>query len=183
MPESVNPSRDNSKAALAARLEKYESVSPQEREEISDLPRWVKTALVLQAVDGLTHKDAAARFNRTGKTLAKYASSPAAKKWLGSLTEFIEDPVAMAKAYLSANALSVTLERFIFLQAAIDAGDYKVGDQIARDLQDRMGVVAKREKQETSTIILNLGSASLEIPLGHSEAVIQEGDFEIESKD
>lgn len=166
MPESVNPSRDNSKAAVLARLAKYEKKDPSEREEVSDLPRWVKTALVLQAVDGLTYKDAAARFNRTGNTLASYARSPAAEKWLRSLTEFIEDPVAMAKAYLSANALSVTLERFIFLQAAIDAGDYKVGDQIARDLQDRMGVVAKKANDGAISVKINFGGdlKALEAP-------------------
>src|SRR5690606_31397358 len=134
-----------------------------------ELPRWVKTALVLREVDGLTYREAAARFNKAASTLSDYARSPAAKTWIASLTEFVEDPIAMAKAYLSANALSVTLERFIFLQAAIDAGDYATGDKIARDLQDRMGIVAKKSSEGAIQVKINLGGTSLDMPAIEAE--------------
>lgn len=164
MPESTSLSRSNKNEDIIKRMEKYESIPPAKKEDVSELPRWVKTALILRAVDGLTYKEAAGRFNKAAGTLKEYGRSPAAKAWLESLTGFLEDPVAMAKAYLSANALSVTLERFIFLQAAIDAGDYKEGDKIARDMQDRMGMVAKRSNDGAISVKINLGGSGIEVP-------------------
>ena len=172
MTESTNPNRDNSREALETRLAKYveHMVPAEKKEEVSDLPRWVKTALVMQAVDGLTYKEAAERVGKTGGTLSGYAKSPAAKKWLASLATFLEDPVAMAKAYLSANALSITLERLAFLEAAVAAGDYREGDKIARDLQDRMGIIAKKaEAGGAINIRLSLGGALLEGPVVEAE--------------
>lgn len=165
MSGSTDVSRSNLPEDVKKRLAKYESTPPHQKENVSDLPRWVKTALVLHAVDGLSYNEAAKRFNKAGSTLANYKKSPAADKWLASLVDFIEDPVAMAKAYLSANALSVTLERFIFLQAAIDAGDYATGDKIARDLQDRMGIIAKKSGGDGAlSVNIKLASSSVEVP-------------------
>lgn len=165
MSGSTDVSRSNLPEDVKKRLAKYESTPPDKKENVADLPRWVKTALVLHAVDGLSYNEAAARFNKAGSTLSSYRRSPAAAKWLDSLTDFIEDPVAMAKAYLSANALSVTLERFIFLQAAIDAGDYATGDKIARDLQDRMGIIAKKSGGDGAlSVNIKLASSSVEVP-------------------
>jgi hypothetical protein len=162
MTDSVSLTRDNSPEAFAKRMEKYETIPADKKEHPSQLPRWVKTALVYWALDGLTYKEAAERFNRKPKTLSMYAKSPAAKIWLSSLNEFLEDPVAMAKAVLSANAHSITLERFAFLEAAIDAGDYKEGDKIARDIQDRVGIVAKRQQTEAPlSIVIKLGGGDL----------------------
>lgn len=172
MTDSTSISRNNSAKAITERMAKYAetTVPPEKKEEVSDLPRWVKTALVMKAVDGMSYKDAAERLGRTGATLANYASSPAAKKWLASLATFLEDPVAMAKAYLSANALSVTLERLAFLEAAVAAGDYREGDKIARDLQDRMGIIAKKaEAGGAINIRLSLGGALLEGPVVEAE--------------
>lgn len=167
------PSRKKSMEKFLAKIESGEisSVPAKERQEIHELPRWAKTALVMKAVDGLSYKEAAARVGKKGKTLSDYARSPAAEKWLASLQEMLEDPVAMAKAYMSANALSITLERFAFLEAAVAAGDYKEGDKILRDLQDRVGIMAK--KQETGGINIKLtvggGMAALEGPVIEAE--------------
>lgn len=172
MTDSTNPNRDNSREALETRLAKYaENMIPaNKKEEISDLPRWVKTALVMKAVDGMSYNEAAERVGRKGGTLSDYAQSPAAKKWLDSLSAFLDDPVALAKAYLSANALSVTLERLAFLEAAVAAGDYREGDKIARDLQDRMGIIAKKaEAGGAINIRLSLGGALLEGPVVEAE--------------
>jgi hypothetical protein len=177
MADSTSLTRSNLPDDVKERLAKYESVQPHLRENISDLPRWVKTALVLRAVDGLSYNEAATRFNKAGSTLSNYAQSPASKKWLSSLESFIEDPVAMAKAYLSANALSVTLERFIFLQAAIDAGDYATGDKIAKDLQDRMGIVAKKADAGAVSVKINFGGANFDAPVVEAEWTT-EGDDE-----
>jgi hypothetical protein len=161
MADSTDPGRDNSTKALIERLDKYETVPADKKEHPSQLPRWVKTALVYWALDGLTYKEAAERFNRSPRTLSLYARSPAGQIWLSTLKEFLEDPVAMAKAILSANAHSITLERFAFLQAAIDAGDYKEGDKIARDIQDRVGIVAKRQQSEVPmSIVIKLGGGN-----------------------
>jgi hypothetical protein len=167
--DSLSLTRDNSKEAVWKRLEAYGSTPADEREDVKDLPRWVKTALIFKAVDGMTWKDAAGRFGRSGRTLAMYARSPGARKWMASLEAFLEDPVAMAKAYLSANALSVTLERFVFLQAAVDAGDYKEGDKIARDIQDRMGLGVKKADGGAINVKIQFGGASLEGPVVEAE--------------
>jgi len=168
--ESVSLARDNSKEALLKRLEKYESVPPRSKADPKDLPRWVKTALVYWALDGLSYSDAAKRFKHSPKTLSEYAKSPAAKQWLSTLHEFLEDPVQMAKAILAANAHSITLERFAFLQAAIEAGDYKTGDAIARDLQDRVGIVAKRQQTDAPAVIkIQFGGSDLSAPVVEAE--------------
>ena len=167
---STDANRDNSKAAVLARLEQYPSIRKEDRTEIEQLPRWVKTALVMQAVDGLSYNEAAERLGKAGSTLAGYAKSPAAKKWLSGLSTFLNDPVAMAKAYLSANALTITLERMAFLEAAVAAGDYREGDKIARDLQDRIGIIAKKaESGGAINIRLSLGGALLEGPVIEAE--------------
>ena len=172
MTDSTSVSRNNSAEAITERMAKYaeNTVPPEKKEEVSDLPRWVKTALVMKAVDGMSYNEAAERLGKTGGTLSNYAKSPAAKKWLASLAAFLEDPVALARAYLSANALSITLERLAFLEAAVAAGDYREGDKIARDLQDRLGLGAKKEGAGGAiNIRLSLGGALLEGPVVEAE--------------
>src|SRR5690606_15181436 len=70
------------KAAAIARLSELKGTPPEKKQEVSELPRWVKTALVLREVDGLTYREAAARFNKAPSTLSDYARSPAAKTWI-----------------------------------------------------------------------------------------------------
>ena len=155
------------KQTMTEKMAKYKdtAVSPQNKENVQDLPRWVKTALVFKAVDGMTYTKAAERVNHSPNSLKKYAQSPAAKKWLESLLEFIEDPIEMAKAYLRGNALSVTLERMAFLEAAIAAGDYKAGDAIAKDIQEKLGIVSPKTKTDAQPVLnITIGSGSVEIP-------------------
>jgi len=162
---------------LFARLKK--DFKPQECESVEDLPRWVKTALVFKTLDGMSFAMAAKRVGRNNSTLSKYAQSPAAKKWLESLIEFIEDPVEMAKAYLRGNALSITLERMAFLEAAIAAGDYKAGDAIAKDIQEKLGIVSPKTKTDSPPILnITIGAGSIEIPAIEAEwsEVKDEGD-------
>ena len=163
MPGSTDKRTPEQTKALVKSLEQYkENVVPAEnKEEIHELPRWVKTALVLQAVDGYSYNEAAERVGKSGAQLGKYARSPAAKKWLASLMSFLDDPISLAKAYIGANALSVTLERFAFLEAAVAAGDYREGDKIARDLQDRMGIVAKKVDGGAISVKIQLGGGTL----------------------
>lgn len=147
-----------------ARL-KLTQVPPKEKKNVEDLPRWVKTALVMKAVDGATYKEAANRLNHAPSTLRDYAKSPAAKKWLSTLAEFIDDPVEMAKAYMRAHALSITLERLAFLEAAIAAGDYKAGDMIAKDIQEKLGIVSPKTKSEGPAVLnITIGSGAVEVP-------------------
>ena len=170
MSASTDANRDNSAAAIHARMAKYERTTSKDIVEIEQLPRWAKTALVMRAVDGLSYNEAAERVGKSGASLERYARSPAADKWLAGLAPFLDDPIAMAKAYLSANALSITLERLAFLEAAVAAGDYREGDKIARDLQDRVGIIAKRaEAGGAINIRLSLGGALLEGPVVEAE--------------
>jgi len=147
-------------------MEKYKDnvVDPKLRENVEDLPRWVKTALVFRALEGSSWKEAAERLGRRPDTLSKYGQSPAAKKWLGDLLEFIDDPIELAKAYMRANALSITLERIAFLEAAISAGDYKAGDAIAKDIQEKLGIVSPKTKMDVAPVLnITIGGA-IEVP-------------------
>jgi len=151
-------------------MEKYKDNVPQEKENVEDLPRWVKTALVYKALDGMSFKDAAERVNRNASTLSKYSRSPAAHKWLENLAEFLDDPVEMAKAYMRANALSITLDRISFLEAAITAGDYKAGDAIAKDIQEKLGIVSPKTKTDVAPVLnITIGGGNVEIPAIEAE--------------
>ena len=162
---------------MATRMAKYADNVPQEKENVEDLPRWVKTALVFKALDGMSFKQAAERVSRSPDTLSKYSRSPAAKKWLSSLSEFLDDPVEMAKAYLRANALSVTLERLAFLEMAIAAGDYKAGDAIAKDIQEKIGITAPKAKNDGPAVLnITIGGGSVEVPIIEASYEIVDGD-------
>ena len=152
-------------------MQKYKDnvVDPKEKENVEDLPRWVKTALVFRAIEGSSWKESAERFNRNPTTLSNYGQSPAAKKWLTELLSFIDDPVEMAKAYMRANALSITIDRIAFLEAAISAGDYKAGDAIAKDIQEKLGIVSPKTKTESAPVLnITIGS-NVEIPAIEAE--------------
>ncbi len=154
------------KQTMTEKMAKYKDnvVDPKLKENIEDLPRWVKTALVFKAVEGASWKEAADRFNRRGDTLSKYGQSPAAKKWLVDLNEFADDPVEMARAFMRANALSITLERIANLDAAISAGDYKAADAIAKDIQEKLGIVSPKTKTDVAPVLnITIGS-NIEIP-------------------
>lgn len=141
-----------------------------DKQEPHELPQWVKLALVRRAVEDLSYKDAAALFNKKGDTLRKYAQSPAAHKWLEPVFELIKDPVAMARALLAGNALHVTIDRMMFLETAKATGDYVAGDKIARDLQDRMGLVAKKASENQGmSIKINFGGAGFDAPVIEAE--------------
>ena len=183
MSEAGNrPPEATTKAAILARLDKYNVKTPAERTELSDLPQWVKTAAVYKEIMGASWEEAASRFKRKGSTLEKYNRSPAYQKWRESLRDVAEDPKMMAEAVLKSSALGVTVEVFAAFQAAIDANDYKETGVIGRDLLDRIGVTKKSDKNvaQAQTIVVNLGSNSLEIPLGDSRVQsVEEGDFEV----
>jgi hypothetical protein len=154
------------------RFEKLrEGVAPNKKEEIADLPRWVKTALVFKEIYGLSYNEAAKDVNKAGTTLSQYANSPAGKRWRASLRQLADDPVALAHALLKGNALNITLDRISFLEMAKDAKDYSEADKIARDLQDRIGITAKRNQNNIQTIVIQTAASSFEIPLGDSEVL------------
>jgi len=71
----------------------------------------------------------------------------------------------MAKAYLRGNALSITLDRVLFLEAAKAAGDYKAGDAIAKDIQEKLGIAAPKAKNEGPAVLnITIGAGSVEVP-------------------
>ena len=164
MPESkAITKKEETTTELFARLKR--DYLPKERERVEDLPRWVKTALTMKAVLGGTWKDAAERCGKKPDTLRQYAKSPAAKEWLGDLEGFLEDPVELAKAFLRGNALSVTVDRVVCLDQAIAAGDYKAADAIAKDIQEKLGIVSPKTKAEGPAVLnITIGSGAVEVP-------------------
>lgn len=161
-----------------ALIERFQSLpGPREKQEIHELPQWVKLALVKRATEDLSYKDAAAVFGKGEKTLQKYGQSPAAAKWLEPLQEFLSDPIAMSRAILQASSLNITLDRLMALQTAKDAGDYKTVDKIAADLQDRVGIVAKKHDANAIQVKINFGGANFDAPVVEAEWEI-DGDDE-----
>jgi len=146
-------------------------VPARERQEVHEMPHWVKLALIKRQLEGLTYKEAAQAFGKKDeKNLGEYGRSPAAEKWLSQLQPFLEDPIEMAKALLNASAAGVTVDRFVFLELAKASGDYINGDKIAKDLQDRMGIVAKKHDQGGAIQVkIHLGGGSLDAPVIEAE--------------
>lgn len=139
------------------------SPRPEDKQEPWELPNWAKTALVMRAVEDLSYEAAAKRFNRGEKTLAAYSRSPAGGKWLAQLIPFLNDPVAMARAVLASSALNITLDRFMLYEAAKET-NIELADKIARDLQDRQGIVAKKQEAGAISVKISLGGTTLDIP-------------------
>jgi hypothetical protein len=146
MGESTNPKRraEGKEDAQARFAMLRQGVPPREREDVKDLPRWVKSALVYKEVYGESYNEASQRFKHAGKTLENYAQSPAGKKWREGLQRFADDPIQLAEAMIRGNALNITLDRMAFLEMAKEAGDFAEADKIARDLQDRIPELAKK---------------------------------------
>jgi hypothetical protein len=157
---------------------------PREREEPSDLPRWVKSALVFKEVYGETYKEAAERFKKTGNTLAQYGQSPAGHKWREQLTRFADDPIALAEAMLKGNALNITLDRIMFLEGLKEAGDFVEADKIARDLQDRIPELAKKTPKLGLSggilqIVLPAGAGMEPLMVATEHKLIEEAEFTV----
>ena len=152
MTESTNPKRKNEdperKKERFAMLQ--QGTPPNKREEVKDLPRWVKTALVYKEVYGESYNEAAERFKHKGGTLSQYAASPAGKTWRAGLQRIADDPVALAEAMLRGNSLNITLDRISFLEMAKNAGDYAEADKIAKDIMDRVPELAKKSGTKDS---------------------------------
>lgn len=173
MTDSVERSaEENTNEKILERLAHLDVVPANEKENVEDLPRWVKTAFIMKDLDGLTYKEIAKRFNRSPKTIKNYASSPAAKEFRSLVQDWADDPINVAEAYLKGNALSVSLDRIAFLEMAIQAGDYKEGDRIARDLQDRIGLTKKASKGDVAP------SITIQLPEGTTAQAI-EADYEV----
>lgn len=165
-------------------IDRIQAATPApEKQEVYELPQWVKTALVQRAVGDMTYEEAAKPYGRQGKTLANYGRSPAAAKWMMSLQAFLDDPVAMARAILSASALSITADRLMIYEMAKET-NIELADKIARDLQDRMGIVAQRSKDDMSGMVINVtlpgGSSLTPIRIESGHKLVQDADFEVE---
>ena len=167
--DSVTRKKTDTPEARKARLAMLKQGTPaHEREEVKELPRWVKTALVFKEVYGESYTEAAKRMKKSGATLSQYAQSPAGHKWRDQLQRLADDPVALAEAMLRGNSLNITLDRLAFLEMAKEAGDFAEADQIARDILDRIPELAKKTPAKTGMmggilqIVLPAGSTSLE---------------------
>lgn len=174
----MTPSRERGKERWLNKIKSGEIVTipARQKQEVAELPQWVKTALVRRAVEDLSWNDAAEECGRKGATLQEYGHSPAAEKWLSGLAEFLDDPMAMAKAILSASVLNITLDRYVLYEKA-KALDIGLADKIARDLQDRGGLVAP--KGDTGAIVVKVqvaggAHASVEAPIVEAEWSVAE---------
>jgi hypothetical protein len=163
--KSKNPAPSTTRWLEKRDRGELESIRPEHKQEPHELPQWVKTALVRRLVESMTYAEAAAEFSKAGPTLEKYGSSPAAKKWMEGLREFMSDPIAVAKAILAGSALNVTLDRFVLYEKA-KALDIGLADKIAKDLQALGGIVAPKETGGALVVKVQLsGGASPEVPM------------------
>jgi hypothetical protein len=167
-------------------LARLKTLTPRnKRDTLPELPGWVKAVLTYKHLYDIPPAEALKALNikRAPSTLEKYAKSPAARKLRGMIRELSNDPVAMAELFLRSSAMAVTVDRLAFLEMAKAVGDYAEADRIARDMQDRIPELTKKQpkQQQAQQIVINLAAKSLDIPHGDSIA-IQEGDFEVEAE-
>ena len=91
--------------------------------------------------------------------------------------------MAMAKAILQVNAVGITIERLAFLDAARRAGDYAAGDKIAKDLQEKLGIVAKKESEGPVQVRLTIsggGGTIQAVEVESEHEAVEEAEFEVE---
>lgn len=166
---------------LRARLATYPA--PSEKTEFEQLPTWVRTACAMHELMGLTWEAVHKRTGKNPAAIKRYRSSPAYQEWREELKKAASDPRMMAEIMLKSSALGVTVEYLAAFEKSIDASDYQTTGKMAQDLLDRIGVTRKASKEATPTIVVNLGSTSLEIPMGdsrvHLPEEIPEASFEV----
>jgi hypothetical protein len=168
---------------------KYGAVPKGKKQDIRELPRWVRMALVEYETLGMTYKECAKKFMKGESTLRGYGSSPAGKTWRAQIREMANDPVKMAEATIRSSIAGVTLDYLLAYQNAIDRNDYKEVGVMSRDLLDRVGVTKKERNKGDGggkhTIVINLGGGvSLEkelIETSYEEPDVQDADYEIVS--
>ncbi len=137
-----------------------------EKQEIYELPHWVKIALTRCVINNLTYAESAKVVRRSAATLQEYARSPAGRAWREQLADFASDPVTLAKAVLVEGAADVTLDRFAIFEAAKASGDWALADKIARDLQDRMGVIPQKSNENQGmSITVNFAGGNFDAPV------------------
>jgi len=139
-------------------IERLQNLTPsREKEEISELPQWVKVAMGMQYIGGLTAREAATRSNKSYDTLRDYWKSKAGKKWRDQLKEIAEDPKEVAKLVLRSSISGVAIGYLAAYEQAIESGDYAEVGRMSRDLLDREDIsgVAK-SKQAVTTPVVNI---------------------------
>jgi hypothetical protein len=139
-------------------IERFRNLTPShEKEEISELPQWVKIAMGMQYVGGLTAKEAAQRSGKATDTLRSYWKSPAGKKWRDQLKEIANDPKEVAKLVLRSSISGVAIGYLAAYEQAIESGDYAEVGRMSRDLLDREDIIGvAKSKQATTTPVVNI---------------------------
>lgn len=145
--------------------------------EFAQLPTYVRTACAMHELMGMTWEEVGKRLGKKPATISHYVQYPAYKKWRDELHSISEDPQKMAEFAIRSNLMGITLDYLAAFQAAVDAGSYRDVAKMAQDLLDRGGVVTKKPDSGPTTVVVNLGSTSFEIPLGDSN--VKEAEFEI----
>lgn len=174
---------------VAKRADGTEIVIPQREPkdfvEYKDLPTWVRTALVMVEILGVSQKEAAKRCGKSGATLSNYVTrSPAAKAWAEELKKMTVDSQKMAQLVINSNSLGVSLEYFASYEKAIEAGDYAQVARISQDLLDRAGVTKKKEKSDDKIhVTLNIaGGGGIDVPevtASYEEVVLDDEEFDV----
>lgn len=145
------------------------------KENVSDLPRWVKTALAYCEIFGDTYEEAAKRAGRTGKTLGNYASSPAGQKWRAALNGISDNPVQLAETLIKSQTFDMSLEYLQVYEAAKAANDYKEQRLIIMDWLNRGGVERSGGASLSDfkpTIVVNVTGgigSSIDVEMSESE--------------
>ena len=160
---------------------------PQDFVQYKDLPTWVRTAIVMVEILGMTRTEAAKRCGKAQKTLSGYINkSPAAQAWATELRGMTADPQKMAQMVINSNSLGVSLEYFAAYEKAVEAGDYSSVAKISQDLLDRAGVTKKKEKNDEKIhVTLNIaGSQGIDIPeisASYEEVTLDDEEFNVSS--
>lgn len=158
------------------------------RTEFKDLPTWVRSAIAMHELVGLSWADACKRCGKSAAAMKEYQKSPALQAWTEELREYATDPKFMAEKVLEASVLGVTLDYLGAYEKAVESGDYNAISKMSQDLLDRFGIVRKKDQGKPESLKIELvlgggGMAMLEPPkvtATHEE--IPEVDYEVVEK-
>lgn len=183
---SKPPDPEVVKGKLAALNARYPDGIPPKRKRIlqpSQLPNWVKDAILKHEIDGHSWRKIAEKKGKSLATLADWANTPGGRIMRKAVRDVVADPVATAKFLAQKDAVWVYTESVQHYRIAKEAGDHAEAGRMLRHFAEINNTKQQAGTSVTPIIQINLGqgaSLSTETPMGDSTSEkIEDADFEV----
>lgn len=154
---------------VAAQYEERERLTPS-----------LALGIIIHDLYGLTWKEVAERI-RDGRgydNFRRSARSPAGKRLREQIQELADHPKELAKLYMQAQSMDVTVDFLAALQWAKDARDYRAVHSMTKDLLQFAGLRTDEKKESVSqqAIHIHLDAGSLDTPAVQTSYEVVEAD-------